>query len=150
MIKAMIDIMLGKWGRAILDFYFANQAIFNIIFLVWGSVITYASFQLNKIRRKTIYLSLDLLKESPDLTDEEVWEVFRPKWQEEISNLEPRLIINRWNIWVISATPENIIDIMKLGPDWFAALRKGEVLRYRFSFPGKNFPLSMFLKNKPK
>ena len=150
MIKAMIDVMLGKWGRAILDFYFANQIIFNIIFLVWGSVITYASFQLNKIRRKTIYLSLDLLKESPDLTDEEIWEVFRPKWQEEIINLEPRLIINRWNIWVISATPENIIHIMKLGPDWFAALRKDEVLRYRFSLSGKNYPLNMFLKNKPK
>lgn len=150
MIKAMIDIMLGKWGRAILNFYFANQAIFNIIFLIWGTVITYASFQLNKIRRKTIYLSLDLLKESPDLADEEVWEVFRPKWQEEISNLKPHLILNRWNIWVISATPENIIDIMKLGPDWFAALRRGEVLRYRFSLPGKNLPLSMFLKSKPK
>ncbi|MDO9545692.1 MAG: hypothetical protein Q7J07_02950 [Pelolinea sp.] len=150
MIKAMIDIMLGKWGRAILDFYFANQTIINIIFVTWGTVITYASLQLNKIRRKTIYLGLDFIKESPDLTDKEVWEALRPRWQEEISSLKSRLIINRWNFWVIKATPENIIDIMKLGPDWFAALRKDEVLRYRFSFPGENFKVSMFIKNKPK
>ena len=150
MIKAMIDVMLGKWGRAILDFYFTNQAIINIIFLIWGTVITYASLQLSNIRRKTIFLSLDLLNESPDLADEKIWEIFRPRWQELISNQKPRLIINRWNFWVISATTENIIDTVRLGPDWFAALRKGEVLNYRFSVPRKNLPLSMFIKNKPK
>jgi len=149
MFKAIFDVILGPWGRAILDFYFTNQTIINIIFLIWGGIITYASLQLSKIRRKTIYLGLDFLKEAPHLTDNQVWEAFRPKWQEEISNLKPRLIINRWNLWVSKATPENIIDIMKLGPDWFAALRKGEVLRYRFSFPGDNYKLSMFLKNRP-
>ena len=150
MFQAIFDIMLGSWGRAILDFYFTNQTIINAIFLIWGGIVTYASFQLNKIRRKTIYLSLDFIKEAPHLTDEEVWEGFRPKWQEEIGKLNSRLIINRWNLWVSKATPENIIDIMKLGPDWFAAIREGEVLRYRFSFPGENYKLSMFLKNKPR
>lgn len=149
MFQAIFDVMLGQWGRAILDFYFTYQTIINAIFVVWAGIITYASFQLNNIRRKTIFLGLDLLKDSPDLTDEEIWEAFRPTWLEEIKQLNPRLIINRWNFWVLNATPENIIDIMNLGPDWFAALRQGEVLRYRFSFPGQNYKLSMFIKNKP-
>jgi len=150
MFQAILYNILGTWGRAALNFYFENQTIINILFLIWAGIITFASMQLNKIRRKTIYLGLDFLKASPNLSDQETWEAFRPKWQEEINDLNPRLILNHGNLWVLKATPENIIDIMKLGPEWFAALRKGEVLRYRFSFPGKNYQLSMFLKNKIK
>ena len=150
MIQALLDVMLGEWGRAARDFYFTNQTTFNIIFLIWGGIITYSSFQLNNIRRKTVHLGVSLLEEKPHLSDEEAWVAFRPKWQEEINKLNPRWILNRWNIWVSKATPENIIEVMKLGPEWFAALRNGEVLRYRFSLPGENYKLSMFIKNKPQ
>ena len=150
MFQAILDKILGVWGRAAISFYFQNQTVINILFLVWAGIITIASAQLNKIRRKTICLGLDFLKDFPNLSDQQVWEAFRPKWQEEMIALKPIMILNRRNLWVLKATPENIIDIMKLGPDWFAALRNGEVLRYRFSIPGANHKLSTLIKDKPQ
>jgi hypothetical protein len=149
MISAMIDMMIGPIGRALRDFYFEYQTIINIVFVLWAGVITYASIQLHSIRKLTISLSVKFIKDRPHLSDEETWRAFKPSWQEAIAQLNPRLIQNRWNFWVTKATPENIIYIMKLGPEWFAALKQGEVLRYRFSIPGKNLDLSMFTKEKP-
>ena len=35
-------------------------------------------------------------------------------------------------------TPENLIEVMRLSPEWFATLRKGEILPYRFLFGSRN------------
>ena len=144
MIQAVINMAIGSFGRAVLDFYFANQSIINIIFLIWAGMMTYASIQLSKIRHMTVRLAVVTLKSDPQQNDEEIWKAFRPKWQEEVDKINPRLIPSRHNVWVMKATPEHIIDILRLSPEWFAAIRKGEVLRYRFAIPGKNDRLSSF------
>ena len=148
MFSAMIDMIIGPIGRAIRDFYFENQSIINIIFLFWAGAVSYASIQLNKIRKLTIQMGVDFIKSSPNLSDERTWDIFGPKWREAVLKTKPSYILNRYNIWIAKATPEKLIDIMKLGPEWFAALRKGEVLRYRFALPGKNLQLSMFTGKK--
>jgi hypothetical protein len=42
MIKAILDMVIGPIGRAILDYYFAHQTIINAIFVVWAGTMTYA------------------------------------------------------------------------------------------------------------
>ena len=144
MIQAMINMIIGPLGRGILNFYFAHWSIINAIFLVWAGLMTYASVQLNKIRALTVKLGVQTLKNDSQQNDEEIWNAFRPKWQEEVEKLKVRLILSRRNLWVTRPTPENLIYILRLGPDWFAALRNGEVLRYRFLVAGKNDKLSSF------
>jgi hypothetical protein len=146
MIQQIINTMIGSFGRAVLEFYFENQTLINVIFLIWAGTMTYASIQLSKIRHMTVVLAVDALKKDPNQSDEQIWMAFRPKWQEEVEKINPRLILNRWNFWVTKPTPEKLIEIMRLSPDWFAAIRNGEVLRYRFSLPGKNDRLSNILK----
>jgi len=148
MISAMIDMIIGPVGRAIRDFYFENQSVINIIFLFWAGAISYGSIQLNNIRKITIRMGVEFIKNTPHLSDERTWETFLPKWRDAVIKTKPGYILNRWNIWITKATPEKLIEIMKLGPDWFTALRKGEVLRYRFALPGKNLQLSMFMDKK--
>jgi len=144
MITAILNEAIGPGGRAILNFYFANQSIINIIFLIWAGTMTYASVQLTNIRHMTVKLAVKALKEDPIASDEQIWAAFRPKWQEEVEKLKPRFILNRWNIWIDRPTPEKLIEILRLSPAWFGAIRKGEVLKYRFSIPGKNDKLSSF------
>ena len=144
MITALLNEALGPGGRAILGFYFANQSIINIIFVIWAGTMTYASLQLTKIRHMTVKLAVETLKNDPHSNDEQIWAAFRPKWQEEVEKLHPRFILNRWNIWIARPTPEKLIEILRLSPDWFGTIRKGEVLRYRFAIPGKNDKLSSF------
>lgn len=144
MIKAIIDQMIGPWGRAILDFYFSHQSIINTIFLIWAGFMTVGSVQLDRVRRLTVKLSLEALKKNPNYSDEQIWQEFRPVWETEIATLGTSIILNRWNVWVTKPTPEKLIELLRLGPDWFAAIRNGEVLRYRFSLPGKNDRLKSF------
>ena len=144
MIQAILSQMIGPVGRAILDFYFTNQTVINVIFFAWAVIMTYASMQLTKIRDHTVKMSITALENDPELSNEQLWEKFRPVWQEEIKKLNVRLVLNRWNFWVTPPTPEVLIPILRLGPDWFEAIRKGEVLRYRFLIPGKNEQLSSF------
>ena len=136
--------MIGPGGRAILDFYFSNQTILNVFFVIWAVIMTYGSMQLTKIREHTIKMSITELEKDPELSNEQLWEKFRPLWQEEIKGLNVRFVLNRWNFWVTRPTPEALIPILRLGPDWFEAIRKGEVLRYRFLIAGKNEQLSSF------
>jgi hypothetical protein len=147
MIVSIINTMIGPWGRAILSFYFAHQTIINILFVIWAGIITYASMQLNKIRHLTVWMSVDALKEQPELSDEQIWAVFRPKWQEEVAKLNAPFILNRWNIWIAKPTSENLIEVLRLSPEWFGAIRKGEVLPYRFMFQAKNTKLATIKRN---
>ena len=146
MIQAIINTMIGPLGRGILAFYFANQSIINVVFLIWAGMMTYASIQLNKVRQMTIKLAVEMLESNPQQSDDQIWSAFRPKWQEEVDKLNPRLILSRRNIWVSKPTPENLIEVMCLGPDWFAALRKGEVLRLRFATFAKNDRIKIIKK----
>jgi hypothetical protein len=146
MIQQIINTMIGSFGRAVLAFYFENQTLINVIFLIWAGTMTYASIQLSKIRHMTVRMAVDILKNDPHQSDEQIWMAFRPKWQEEVEKINAKLILNRWNFWVTKPSPEKLIEIMRLSPNWFAAIRNGEVLRYRFSLPGKNDRLSNILK----
>jgi len=145
MIQAVINQIIGPWGRAILKFYFDNQSIINIIFLMWAVVMTYGSLTLTKIRHLTVRMAVEALKNDPRAKDAEIWKSFRPKWEEEVAKLKPRIILNRWNLWVTRPTPEALIEVLRLSPEWFAAIRIGEVLRCKFTIPGKNDKLSSFL-----
>jgi hypothetical protein len=145
MIRAFLDMVLGPGGKAVLDFYFANQLIINAIFLVWAVIMTYASFQMSKIRSQAVLLSVDMLAKYPDLSNEQIWEIYRPVWQEEVQKIDARLIPNLINLWVTKPTPEKIITILRLGPDWFEAIRNGEVLAKRYH-RGKNDKLSSMMK----
>ncbi len=145
MVRAFLEMILGPWGKAALDFYFANQSIINAVFLVWAVTMTYASFQMSKIRHLTVILSVDMLANHPDLSNEQVWQTFRPGWQEEVQKINPRLIPYYVNLWVTKPTPEKIIKILRLGPDWFEAIRNGEVLPKQYHY-GRNDKLSSFIK----
>jgi hypothetical protein len=144
MITAILNEVIGPWGRAVLNYYFANQSVINSIFLIWAGIMTYASLKLTAIRHLTVKMSVEALKNNPKASDEEIWKAFRPNWQAEVEKLNARFILNRWNIWVTRPTPEKLVEILRLGPAWFTAIRNGEVLRYRFSVPGKNDRLSSF------
>ena len=138
MIVAIMNTMIGPLGRAILGFYFANQTVINSIFVVWAVLITYASMQLNKVRLMTVTKAVDILKKNSEWSDEELWNSFRPVWQEELTQLKVNFILNRWNIWITKPTPENLIEVMRLSPEWFATLRKVAILPYRFLFGSRN------------
>jgi len=144
MITALLNEALGPGGRAILGFYFANQSVINIIFVIWAGTMTYASLQLTKIRHMTVKLAVETLKNEPLANDEQILTIFLPKWQAEVEKLNPRFILNRRNLWITRPTPEKLIEILCLSPAWFEAIRNGEVLRYKFSIPGKNDKLSSF------
>lgn len=148
MILAAVNSMIGPWGRAILGFYFAHQTIINIIFLTWAALITYGSIQLNKVRHFTIDMAVDVLKKSPGLSNEQVWGKFRPLWQEELSKLKVPFVLNRWNLWIAKPTPDHLVSVLRLSPEWFGALRKGEVLPYRFSTQQKNDKLKNLKRGK--
>jgi hypothetical protein len=96
----------------------------------------------------TVKMAAAAVKSNSQQNDDQIWNTFRPRWEEEVSKLNPKLILNRWNIWVTKPTPEKLIEILRLSPAFFEAIRKGEVLRYRFSPPGKNDRLSSFLDKK--
>ena len=145
MFQAFLDMILGPSGRAILDYYFAHQTTINSVFLVWAVILTYASFSLSKIRRQTILLGVEMLQKNPNLNDEQLWEKFRPKWLGLAQNVTARLIPGFWNIWFTRPTPEKLIDMMRLGPEWFGAMRNGEVLPCRYHV-GKNDRLSTYKK----
>lgn len=144
MIAALINEMIGPLGRAILSYYFAHQTVINAIFIVWAVMMTYGSTQLDKIRRLTIKMGVEILQKNPYQSNEQIWTSFQPRWQEEVEKLQIRFVLNRWNLWITRPTPEKLIELLRLGPDWFAAIRNGEVLRYRFSLPGKNDRLKSF------
>lgn len=144
MIAALINEMIGPLGRAILSYYFAHQTVINVIFIVWAVMMTYGSTQLDKIRRLTIKMGVEILQKNPYQSNEQIWTSFQPRWQEEVEKLQVRFVLNRWNLWITRPTPEKLIELLRLGPDWFAAIRNGEVLRYRFSLPGKNDRLKSF------
>jgi hypothetical protein len=144
MIAALINEMIGPLGRAILNFYFAHQTIINIIFVMWAIMMTYGSVELDKVRKLTVKMGVETLKKNPHQNDEQIWRDFRPVWLEEVEKLKVRYILNRWNLWITKSSPEKLIELLRLGPDWFAAIRNGEVLRYRFSLPGKNDRLKSF------
>lgn len=146
MIQAILNEVLGPGGRAILKFYFDNQSVINIIFLIWAVFMTYASFELSKIRNLTVKMAVDYLKSHPNDSNEEVWNGFQPTWLVEVGKLNSRFILNRWNLWIARPTPERLVEILRLGPDWFEAIRNGEVLKYRFAIPGKNDRLKSILK----
>ena len=92
----------------------------------------------------TVKMAVEMLKSDPHQSNDQIWSAFRPRWQEEVDKINPRLILSRRNLWVSKPTPENLIEVMRLGPEWFAAIRNGEVLRYRFTQTGKNDRLSSF------
>lgn len=144
MIAAFVNEMIGPFGRAILSFYFAHQSIINAVFVIWAIAMTYGSLQLDKIRHLTIKMGVETLKKNPHQNDEQIWRDFRPVWQKEVEKLQVRFVLNRWNLWITRPTTEKLIELLRLGPDWFAAIRNGEVLRYRFSLPGKNDRLKSF------
>lgn len=148
MFAAILDIMLGTIGRPILAFYMQNQFVINLVILVWAAVVTYGSLQLSKIRKMTVSLGVKALKETPDLSDEEIWESFRPKWEETLAKLNLKLMLNRHNIWLTKATPDNIIDIMRLSPEWFTALRQGEILRHKGALPGEEYHVGEKTRSK--
>jgi hypothetical protein len=145
MIQALVNMVIGSLGRGILAFYFAHWSIINALFLVWAGIMTYASIQLNKIRHMTVLMAVETLKNNPQQSDEEIWAAFCPKWQEAVEKINPRLILSRRNLWVTKPTNEKLIEMLRLSPDWFAAIRRGEVLGYRFNYSGKNDKLSSFL-----
>ncbi len=142
MIRYVIETMLGPWGRAALNFYFEHQTILNLIFLAWAFVMTYGSLQLREVRTKTIRMAVDLLRMMKGKSDQEVWNAFEPRWREMVSE-KKRMVPNRWNLWITSATPEHLIALLRMSPEWLGALRGGEVLRNHLEMPGaKNTPVS--------
>ena len=146
MIRAILNEVLGPAGRAILDFYFHNQTIINIIFLVWAGFMTYASLQLNNIRHMTVRMAVEFMKTMPGASNEQVWQAFLPKWTNEVEKINPRLILNRYNLCVTKPTIDKLIVLLQLSPEWFESIRNGEVLKFRFAIPGKKDKLSSFLK----
>lgn len=146
MIRMMIETMLGPWGRAALNFYFEHQTLLNILFLIWAFIMTYASLQLRDIRTRTVRLAVQLCTEMPQLSGAALWSAFEPQWHA-LFEQKKYIVPNRWNIWVQTATPEHMVLLMRLGPDWMDALRKGEVLRNHLELPGaRNTPLKDYQK----
>lgn len=145
MIRAILDMIIGQWGKAALDFYFTNQTIINAVFLIYATAMTYASYQMSKIRHQTVLMSVDMLAKNPNLSNEQIWLIFRPRWQAEVEKINPRLIPNLINLWVTTPSTEKIIEILRLGPEWFEAIRNGEVLQSRYH-PGRNDRLKSFKK----
>lgn len=142
----MIETMLGPWGRATLDFYFEHQTLINIIFLVWAFVMTAASLQLRDIRTRTVHLAVQFSNAMPQLSGDALWQAFEPQWLELFAQ-KKYIVPNRWNTWVQTATPQHMKLLMRLGPDWMDALRKGEVLRNHLELPGaRNTPLKDYRK----
>jgi hypothetical protein len=146
MITQVLNEMIGPGGRAILKFYFDNQGIINSIFLIWAIFMTYGSYKLSNIRHLTVRMAVEALKRNPSASNEQIFNEFLPNWKIAVDNLHVRYILNRTNLWVTKPTHEKLIDILRLSPEFFEAIRNGEVLKYRFAIPGKNDKLSSFNK----
>lgn len=142
MFEILNNAMLGTIGRAILDFYMKNQVWINFIILFWGALMTFASAQLHKIRKMTVALASQHLKDYPQMNDNDLWESFKPKWLTNLAGLSPKLILNQKNLWVTKPSPENVINVLRLGPEWFGALKDGEILKNRGALPGEEYRLA--------
>lgn len=67
MLRPMIEVMLGEFGRQLLYFYEANQLILNLIVLSYGFIMFFSWSTLIRIYRHMVLLIAKQIEEIPDL-----------------------------------------------------------------------------------
>lgn len=140
MFLTLLYTLLGPIGRAIMDFYYQNQVIILIIFVVWGVIMTYASMGMRRLRTEAITVTLQHLKKQPGKSDQEIFEAVISRLTS-LTTQKAVMVPNRYNFWIQKATPAYLTKLLKLGPEWVHDLRSGEVKRDILTLPGPNYKL---------
>ncbi len=75
MIRVILESTLGRWGTAVLNFYYAYSLYINLVIVLYGAVVVYSWINLKNIRRRLVTAIFDQLKRMPDLKPDSA-----PKW----------------------------------------------------------------------
>jgi hypothetical protein len=70
MIRAILESMMGSWGKGLMDFYDANSLWINILVLLYGAWIVLSWINLKRIRSELIVSLAQQLSKKPNLKTE--------------------------------------------------------------------------------
>lgn len=118
MVKAIIELMLGKSGRFLLGVYNEYHVFLDVIVVAYGLALIWAHINLRRLVSKMEKAILDISDEGGTPPDPElVFEEFTRRWR--ASSGESKVLIpTRNDLWFASVQPQDLVEILGLQPDY--------------------------------
>lgn len=129
MVEALVDVMLGDVGRALVARYNENHLIINAIVLVYGSLLIWAHVNLRRVTRQMEALIVDLARDSKlPLNGQLLFEKFRQRWKAAAGG-KKLLLPTRNDLWFTLTARADLIEALWLRKEYLdVVLSKAGVL----------------------
>ena len=143
MFQEILYAIVGKWGRAAIEWMLANPVIVAGVLLVWMGVMVWSRSNLRQVERQTGLLVLEgarrALGASSRLTAEQLYDQLYPDWSEMVRKTAP-LVPHRWELWPLPGTPSIVRKQIGFSPHWVWGHLLAHGMRPAGSDPGAREP----------
>lgn len=118
MIRGMLQLMLGRYGRALLAFYNQYNLLISPFVVLYGVVTIYAHNNLRKVIRQMESMMLEIVGEMGEEPDHlHVLQRFSDRWKAEQG--ERRLFFpTKSDFWFGYIDTTDLVDLLHVGPDY--------------------------------
>jgi hypothetical protein len=118
MIETLLEVMMGKTGRYLLDLYQEYHLLINIIVITYGVSLVWAHMNLREMVHEMEKLILKVaasLGSAPN--PEEIFTTFAKEWQE-VPEKQRVLIPTRTDLWMTMIARKEMVNYLGIRPDY--------------------------------
>ncbi len=127
MILALLEIMLGKVGRAFLEFYREYSPFINAAAVLYGCVLVYAHSNLRSAVRRMEAIILEIARGFGAQADVKlVHSRFTTRWKEEQAT-HTTLIPSRRDLWLTRVPSDSLPELLHVRPDYIRMVMHKEL-----------------------
>jgi hypothetical protein len=116
MVRALVEQMLGAWGTALLDFYYANSLYINLVVVLYGGLVVLSWINLKGIRRQLVDDLASQLGKLPNLETgtppKKVLRQVKISWEEAIEKRRFPLVAQQTSFLPRRATLETVQGLL--------------------------------------
>jgi hypothetical protein len=117
--------MLGPF-TVVLDFLTAHPLLTSAILATWGIIYYAGRVQLKIIEAKTIKLIVShcriLLVKDSGISATDLYSKIFPIWVQELKTWQYLFIPNKYDLWPVPVTVENVLVKIPISPRWISAI----------------------------
>jgi hypothetical protein len=121
MTLAMLEFMLGKVGRPLLELYRSNQWIPHIFAFSWGSVIVWSHLNLRRVVREAEGMMVETARriwgENPDASLHRIYSTFQEEWHTRHHG-EQFVVPTRLDFWFERMASSEVLEAFGLSQQY--------------------------------
>jgi hypothetical protein len=119
MFLQILRSFLGPF-TVILDFFATRTELLTLLFCGYLCMFAAGSFQLSNIKKRTHMLIEEhcraWLEIHSKATDHDLFAFFYPIWEAELKRMGAVFILNKFDLWPVPVTPNNVLVKIPLSP----------------------------------